>query len=54
MACVAGAASPDPTEDLAVRWVTLDEVFDEIAAGAIHDVLTIAGVGAYAAIGGGR
>ena len=45
---------PTPTEDLAVRWATLDEVFDEIATGEIHDVITIAGVGAYAAIGGGR
>ena len=50
----AGTASPEPTEDLAVRWATLDEVFDEIATGAIHDVITIAGVGAYAAIGVGR
>jgi 8-oxo-dGTP pyrophosphatase MutT (NUDIX family) len=45
----AGDAEPEATEDLAVRWATLDEVLDEIAAGAIHDVITIAGVGAYAA-----
>ena len=34
----AGTASPEPTEDLAVRWATLDEVLAEIAAGDIHDV----------------
>jgi 8-oxo-dGTP pyrophosphatase MutT (NUDIX family) len=44
----AGTASPEATEDLALRWATLDEVLDEIAAGEIHDVITIAGVGAYA------
>jgi 8-oxo-dGTP pyrophosphatase MutT (NUDIX family) len=43
-----GVASPDPTEDLELRWATLDEVLDEIAAGSIHDLLTIAGVGLYA------
>ena len=46
---VAGTATPDPTEDLAIRWATLDEVLAEIAAGVIHDVMTIAGVGAWAA-----
>ena len=45
----AGVAAPEVTEDLAIRWATLDEVLDEIAAGAIHDVITIAGVGAYTA-----
>ena len=49
-----GRAAPEPTEDLAVRWATLAEVLDEIASGAIHDVITIAGVGAYAASGGDR
>jgi 8-oxo-dGTP pyrophosphatase MutT (NUDIX family) len=49
-----GTAEPDATEDLAVRWATLDEVLGEIAAGDIHDLITIAGVGAYAAAGGGR
>ncbi len=44
-----GPASPDPTEDLALRWATLDEVLEEIATGQIHDLLTIAGVGIYAA-----
>jgi 8-oxo-dGTP pyrophosphatase MutT (NUDIX family) len=45
----AGDAAPEATEDLEVRWATLEEVLDEIAAGDIHDVITIAGVGAYAA-----
>jgi 8-oxo-dGTP pyrophosphatase MutT (NUDIX family) len=44
-----GPAEPEATEDLAVRWATLDEVLGEIASGRIHDLLTIAGVGAYAA-----
>jgi len=44
-----GTASPDPTEDLALRWATLKEVLADIAAGRIHDLLTIAGVGLYAA-----
>jgi 8-oxo-dGTP pyrophosphatase MutT (NUDIX family) len=45
----AGLATPDPTEALAVRWATLDEILAEIAAGAIHDVMTIAAIGVYAA-----
>ena len=44
-----GAADPDPTEELAIRWATLDQVLAEIASGGIHDVLTIAGIGLYAA-----
>jgi 8-oxo-dGTP pyrophosphatase MutT (NUDIX family) len=44
----AGPASPDPTEDLAVRWATLAEVLAEIDTGAIHDLMTIAGVTRYA------
>jgi 8-oxo-dGTP pyrophosphatase MutT (NUDIX family) len=43
-----GMATPDPTEALAVRWATLDEVLAEIDAGEIHDLLTIAGVSRYA------
>jgi ADP-ribose pyrophosphatase len=53
----AGDAEPDATEDLALRWATLDEVLSEIEAGEIHDVLTIAGIGLYAtnlARGAGR
>jgi 8-oxo-dGTP pyrophosphatase MutT (NUDIX family) len=46
---VAGAAEPDQTEDLALRWASLDEVLDEIAAGEIHDILTVAAIGLYAA-----
>ena len=45
----AGAASPDPTEALVVRWATLDDVLAEITAGRIHDLLTVAGVALYAA-----
>jgi len=44
----AGTASPDPTEDLEVRWATVDEVLAEIDAGEIHDLMTIAGVTRYA------
>jgi 8-oxo-dGTP pyrophosphatase MutT (NUDIX family) len=44
-----GDAEPDPTEALALRWATLDEVLAEIAAGTIHDVMTIAAIGLYAA-----
>ena len=43
-----GRARPDPTEDLAVRWATLDEIIAEIARGTIHDLMTIAGVSRYA------
>jgi NADH pyrophosphatase NudC (nudix superfamily) len=46
---VAGEAEPEPTELLEVRWATLDEVLEEIAAGEIHDVMTVAAVGVYAA-----
>jgi 8-oxo-dGTP pyrophosphatase MutT (NUDIX family) len=44
----AGVASPEPSEDLAVRWATLAEVLAEIDAGEIHDMMTIAGVIRYA------
>ena len=47
----AGVATPDATEQLAVRWAGLDEVLGEIESGEIHDLITIAGVGAYAASG---
>ena len=39
----AGVAEPDASEVLETRWATLDEVLAEIAAGEIHDLLTIAG-----------
>jgi ADP-ribose pyrophosphatase len=44
----AGTATPEPSEDLAIRWATLAEVIDEIDRGEIHDILTIAGVTRYA------
>ena len=44
----AGEASPDETEDLAVRWATLDEILGEIARGEIHDLMTIAAIYRYA------
>ncbi len=43
-----GEAAPEATEDLAIRWATLDEVLDAIDRGEIHDVMTIAGVTRYA------
>ena len=44
----AGTATPEPTEDLALRWATLDELLAGIDGGEIHDILTIAGVTRYA------
>jgi ADP-ribose pyrophosphatase len=44
----AGTASPEPSEDLAIRWATVAEVVAEIDRGGIHDILTIAGVSRYA------
>jgi 8-oxo-dGTP pyrophosphatase MutT (NUDIX family) len=43
-----GTATPDATEDLAIRWALLDEVIAEIDAGTIHDLITIAGVSRFA------
>lgn len=43
-----GTATPDATEDLALRWATLDEVLAEIGSGGIHDLMTIAAVSQYA------
>jgi 8-oxo-dGTP pyrophosphatase MutT (NUDIX family) len=43
-----GAADPDETEQLRLRWASLDQVLAEIDAGEIHDVMTIAGVSRYA------
>jgi 8-oxo-dGTP pyrophosphatase MutT (NUDIX family) len=48
----AGDATPDGTEALELRWATLDEILGEIAGGAIHDVMTIAAIGLYAAARG--
>ncbi len=44
----AGTASPEDTEDLAVRWATLNEILGEIARGEIHDLMTIAAIYRYA------
>ena len=44
-----GDATPDGTEALELRWATLDAILAEIASGAIHDVMTIAAIGLYAA-----
>lgn len=44
-----GTADPEPTEDLATRWATLPEILREIEDGSIHDLLTIAAIGLYAA-----
>jgi 8-oxo-dGTP pyrophosphatase MutT (NUDIX family) len=43
-----GAAAPEATEDLVIRWATLAEVLVEIDDGTIHDLITLAGVGRYA------
>lgn len=50
----AGVASPEPSEEIAVRWATLDEILAEIDRGEIHDIMTIAGVVRYALEAGGR
>jgi 8-oxo-dGDP phosphatase len=44
----AGQAAPEATEDLALRWMHLDEVLAAIDAGEIRDVITVAGIGRYA------
>jgi 8-oxo-dGTP pyrophosphatase MutT (NUDIX family) len=44
----AGEAAPEATEDLALRWATLEEVLAEMDAGEIRDVITLAGVTRYA------
>ena len=35
-----GEASPEPTEELAIRWVPFDEALAMIDRGEIHDVIT--------------
>jgi 8-oxo-dGTP pyrophosphatase MutT (NUDIX family) len=44
----AGEATPDATEDLALRWATLDEVLGEIERGQITDLMTISAILRYA------
>jgi 8-oxo-dGTP pyrophosphatase MutT (NUDIX family) len=36
-----GSAAPDPTEELAIRWVPFDEAMAMIAEGGISDAMTI-------------
>jgi 8-oxo-dGTP pyrophosphatase MutT (NUDIX family) len=43
-----GAASPDPTEELAVRWVAFDEALAMVRDGGISDAMTIMGLQAVA------
>lgn len=43
-----GHAEPEGTEDITVRWVTLDQALAMIDAGEIHDLLSIAGIGRFA------
>ena len=44
----AGDAAPDVTEELVVRWATLDEILAAIDRGAIHDLMTIGAIGRFA------
>ena len=39
-----GPSSPDPTEELEVRWVSMDEALAMVASGEIHDVMTQMGL----------
>ena len=43
-----GQSSPEETEELAIRWLPLDDVLALIDHGEIHDVITIAGISRYA------
>ncbi len=43
-----GTAAPEPTEDLAIRWVPFEDVVAMIAAGDITDALSIVGIQAVA------
>jgi ADP-ribose pyrophosphatase len=47
-----GDAAPEPSEELVIRWATVDEVLAEIGAGEIHDAMTIAAVCRYALLVG--
>jgi len=44
-----GPASPDPTEDLEIRWVSLAEALVMVRSGEILDVMTQVGLLAFAA-----
>jgi 8-oxo-dGTP pyrophosphatase MutT (NUDIX family) len=43
-----GAASPDPTEELAIRWIAFDEALAMVRVGGITDAMTIMGLQAVA------
>jgi 8-oxo-dGTP pyrophosphatase MutT (NUDIX family) len=43
-----GAASPEPTEELATRWVPFEEAIAMVDRGEIHDVITQAALSALA------
>jgi 8-oxo-dGTP pyrophosphatase MutT (NUDIX family) len=43
-----GAATPDPTEELSLRWVSLDEALIMVDRGEIHDVMSQAALLAVA------
>lgn len=43
-----GSADPDPTEELAVRWVGLRDALAMIERGEIHDAMTLIGLYAIA------
>jgi ADP-ribose pyrophosphatase len=49
----AGTATPDPTEELRLRWIGFHEALAMVATGEIHDVITQVGLLALAARGGG-
>jgi 8-oxo-dGTP pyrophosphatase MutT (NUDIX family) len=39
-----GTATPDPSEDLAVRWVAFDEALDMVDRGEITDAISVMGL----------
>jgi 8-oxo-dGTP pyrophosphatase MutT (NUDIX family) len=43
-----GEASPEPTEEIAIRWVPFDEALAMVDRGEIHDVITQAALSALA------
>jgi 8-oxo-dGDP phosphatase len=49
-----GEARPDPTEDLAVRWLPFDEALEMVFDGRITDAVSIMGVQRVALLRGAR
>jgi len=49
-----GAASPEPSEDLATRWLPFDDVLAMVTDGRITDAMTIMGIQALALERAGR